>query len=241
MRISLSTTYKTLSTGMLSDRTAIVVDALRASASMITAIANGCERLIPFFSANDAALIKRNADYDLLLCGEIEGVKAEGFDLGNSPLEYTEENVNEKVIAFASSAGSTTVKKCEEAMASHIFIGTFLNATAVANKALETGEDIVLACAGTNRLLSTDDLIAAGCIMSRIRERKDDIYFDDICKVAMNVYEYCREDVYGYLKENCSHFKTLESLGFDEDIRYCVTEDMFDIVPVCKESVITKK
>ena len=97
-----------------------------------------------------------------------------------------------------------------------------------------------MACAGTNTKLSTDDLIAAGCIMTRIKEIYGEFECEDICKVAMNVYEHCKENVYEYLQENCAQFKELQELGFDDDIRYCVEEDIYDVVPVCKEGVITK-
>ncbi|MEG2189594.1 MAG: 2-phosphosulfolactate phosphatase, partial [Christensenella sp.] len=94
MKVVCSAVFRDLPIGELQDRTAVMVDALRASATIITAISNGCDRIVPTSEANEAAAIKKISEGNVLLGGEIAAQKVSGFDLGNSPLEYTQNVVD---------------------------------------------------------------------------------------------------------------------------------------------------
>lgn len=237
MKVTCAAVFKDLPISELQDRTAVMVDALRASATIITAISNGCDRIVPTSEANEAAAIKKISEGNVLLGGEIAAQKVGGFDLGNSPLEYTQNVVQDMVVIYSTSNGSVAVK--ELVAAEDVLIGTFINAEAVAKRALSLDGDIVLVGAGTRRKFSTDDIIAMGCILDRMLKFDDELELDDMGRVALKLYHDANHDILGAL-EGCSHFEYLRQLKLYDDLEYCTREDMFDVVPVYQEGVIIK-
>ena len=237
MKVVCAAVFKGLPITEMQDRTAVMVDALRGAATMITAISNGCDRIVPTAEANEAAAIKRVAEGNVLLGGEIAAKKVSGFDLGNSPLEYTQNVVQDMVIIFSTTNGSVAVK--ELAPAADVLIGAFINASAVAEKAYSLGRDIILVCAGNKRRFSTDDIIAAGCILDRLLKLDDTLELDDMGRVALKLYHDASRDILGSL-EGSEHFEYLKQLKLYDDLEYCVREDMFDVVPVYQEGVVIR-
>ncbi|MDL2236829.1 2-phosphosulfolactate phosphatase [Christensenellaceae bacterium OttesenSCG-928-K19] len=235
MKVTSYAAYPDVSSGLLVDRTAIMVDALRASATIITAVANKCDRIVPTSEVNEAAAIHKIAEGNMLLCGEVDAQKISGFDLGNSPLEYTQQVVEDKILIYATTNGSVAVKSLVQA--EDIFVGTFINATAVAAKAYEIGREIVLVCAGTNGHFSTDDIMAMGCVVERLLKLDETLETDDLCKVALRIYNEAKQDINAAL-EGCAQFEYLKQLKLYDDLEYCAREDMFDVVPVYREGVI---
>jgi 2-phosphosulfolactate phosphatase len=237
MQITVSVTPKYLKPGELADKTAVVIDVLRASSTIVTALQNECDRIIPAISPNEAAKIKKVSEGEILLGGEMDSKKIQGFDLGNSPLEYTKENIEEKIIVFSTANGSVAIKRCDDA--AEVLVGCMLNAKAVAKEVLEIGRDTYLVCASTRGKFSTDDIIATGCILDRIIGMDGTVELDDLGRVALKLYRNAKKDLMAAF-ECCMHFDHLMSLGFREDVEFCLQEDLFDVVPVYKEGVITK-
>ena len=113
-----------------------------------------------------------------LLGGEMGAQKIQGFDFGNSPLEYTKEEITDKTIAYTTANGTVAVNRCNDT--AETLIGCILNAQAVAAKALESGRDVALVCAGNRGKFSTDDVIATGCILDRILRIEPSVEMDDL-------------------------------------------------------------
>ncbi|MEG0914286.1 MAG: 2-phosphosulfolactate phosphatase [Christensenellaceae bacterium] len=237
MKVVSVAVFEDLPKQALRECTAIMIDALRASSTIITAISNGCDRIVPTAEANEAAAIKKISEGNVLLCGEIAAQKVGGFDLGNSPLEYTQEVVSEKIIIFSTTNGSVAIKGMAEAQ--DVLIGTFINAAAVAKKAYKLDRDIMIVCAGTKGKFSTDDIIAMGCIIDRLLKLDESIEIDDMGRMALKLYDDSKNDILTAL-EGSVHFEYLKQLKLYDDLEYCVREDLFDVVPVYKEGVIIK-
>ena len=120
------------------DATVIVVDVLRASTTIITALANGARNVVPVLTPDEAATLKLRYDSaNVLLGGERGGVKIQGFDLGNSPLEYTEETVSGKTIVFTSTNGTEAIKDYQRSNGANRCI----ELEAVARFMVELGKD----------------------------------------------------------------------------------------------------
>ena len=237
MEITLHGAPKLIKSGMLAEKTVIVVDAARTAACIVRALSCGCDRIIPAWSANEAAEIKRVSEMDMLLCGEISCVKVQGFDLGNSPSEYEDElMLKDKILVFSSTNGTPAIKKCEDSACT--FIASFLNARAVVKMALYEGNDIDIVCAGSRGKLSTDDIVCAGYIIKTIKEMNKGIETDDFCEIAVKLYEDCEDDIFGFCKDS-KQIATLISLGFESDIISCFERDTYEIVPKYCEGVIT--
>ena len=237
MEISVVESHKNIRMGSLTDKTAIVVDAMRSAATIITAVHNGCDRIIPVSSVNDVLELKHASEGEILSCGEISAVLIPDFDLGNSPADYTEERIKEKILIFSTTNGSIAIKTCDAAATT--LIGSFLNASAVASYALMEGRDIALVCAGTKGKFSTDDILACGCIIDKILKHSQGVKLDDFAYVAYTLYMQNKEDM-STLLANCKHYVDLVNCGAGSDIEYCLREDIYSEVPVYKEGVIFK-
>lgn len=235
MRIRAVASYEDIERRELQGKTAIMVDALRAGATIITAIHNGCDRIVPADEPSEAAAIKRISEGNVILCGEVGAKKVAGFDLGNSPLEYTREAVRDQVILYATSNGSAAVRYLSSA--EHVLVGTFLNATAVARRACELGLDVVIVCAGMGGQFSTDDVLAMGCIIERMTAVDPDIDMDDLAKVSLKLYMEAQKNLLNALS-GCASYEYLKNLKYYDDLEYCTREDMFEVVPEYVEGVI---
>lgn len=150
----------------------VVIDVLRASTTIVHALEAGAREIVPCLEVDDARQFARSTPGDdVLLGGEREGLPIEGFDLGNSPDEYTRDRVVGKTIAFTTTNGTRAIRHAR--MAARLFIGAFVNAEAVVNRLL--GEDEVhLLCAGTRGEVGEDDVLLAGLLVERFQRQTGD-------------------------------------------------------------------
>ncbi|MDD4075344.1 MAG: 2-phosphosulfolactate phosphatase [Eubacteriales bacterium] len=219
----------------LMDTTAIVVDVLRATTCMVVGIQNGIVKIIPTSDAAEAAsFVTRLGSRDSLLAGETGGVKTQGFDIGNSPFEFSVEAVKGRTVIMSTTNGTTAV--CASASADNVLIGAMVNATAVAKRAVELGKDVVIICAGTDGAISADDLIAAGAIAEEIIKGVGKAVCTDTVSVSRWLYK-------GYMEKRVdiheiNHCKKLIELGFEDDVKFCFRRDMTDVVPVYSYGII---
>ncbi len=140
---------------------AVVIDVLRASTTMSQALFAEANAVIPCGEVAEAQERAANLPGgSFLLGGERGGVKIPGFDLGNSPAEYTPERVAGRTIVFSTTNGTRALKRCEQA--DQILIGCFANLDAVAKAVGKTGLPAHLVCAGTDGVLSAEDVLCAG-------------------------------------------------------------------------------
>ncbi|MCG0274942.1 MAG: 2-phosphosulfolactate phosphatase [Thermosediminibacteraceae bacterium] len=222
----------------LNGKTAIVIDVLRATSVITTALFNGAERVIPVPSVEEAFRLAKDLEGNYLLGGERGAIKIPGFDLGNSPLEYKKELVAGKTVILTTSNGTKAIKASESA--EHILIGCFLNASAVAKKALEFAlsceiPGLAVVCAGTLGEFSLDDAVCAGLIVEylvRNIERLNEIpELSDLAFACRDLYLGHRHDLKAFIS-HAAHYRRLLDLGFEKDIDYCLQQDVLDCVPV---------
>jgi 2-phosphosulfolactate phosphatase len=145
---------------------AVVIDVLRASTTMITALANGAERVVPVTDVEAARRLAAHAGPAALLGGERGGVRVVGFDLGNSPLEYAPARVAGRTIVITTTNGTAALAAAREAR--EILIGAIVNRAAVAEairRLADADEHVHLVCAGTDGCVSAEDVLAAGAIL----------------------------------------------------------------------------
>lgn len=209
----------------LSSKAIVVIDMLRATSVMVTAIGNGAKRVIPTLTIEEAFHIKNKLKEDVVLGGERQAKKIEGFDFSNSPLEFTKDKVEGKTVVMSTTNGTRALTLSSKG--ERVFIASVLNAKAMAQKLVSLNMDIILVNAGTNGAFSTDDFICSGYIISEIMKEKKAV-LTDIAKVAKEIYEN-NKDIRKYI-EGATHYEVLKSLNLEADIDYCSTKDMFDIV-----------
>ncbi|NDC53394.1 MAG: 2-phosphosulfolactate phosphatase [Planctomycetia bacterium] len=175
--------------GAAAGRIAVVIDVLRASTTMITALARGAERVVPVAEVERARRVAAGIDRPVLLGGERGGVRIEGFDLGNSPLEYTAERVRGRSVVITTTNGTAALHACRDAR--EILIGAIVNRTAVAEWVRELAhadEHVLLVCAGTDGMVSAEDVLAAGAILDAASRIGPDDVLDESAREARDFF-----------------------------------------------------
>lgn len=237
MDVSVYAAYNHVKISELRNKTAIVIDVLRATTTIVQSLKNNCRMVVPVLTPEDAVNIKRsNQDESTILGGERKALKISGFDLGNSPLEYERDTVKGKTLVLCTTNGTQAILKAKDA--SRILIAALSNISAVAKKASEFGEDIAVICAGTKERFSADDIITAGALIERFKSMNVSIAMDDLGIVAYNLYVRCRDDKHSALA-GTYHYEFLKSLGMQKDLDFCIEEDTADIVPEYNDGIIT--
>ncbi|MDR8394213.1 2-phosphosulfolactate phosphatase [Aliifodinibius sp. S!AR15-10] len=221
----------------LRDKVTVVIDVLRASSTIVTALNSGAKGIIPVQDMDAAGKISINLDSpNFLLCGEKDGKKIEGYDLGNSPAEYSPETVKGKTIIFKTSNGTQAIKR--STMSKEILVGTFLNLQSVLNRLREVENDIVLVCAGWKGRLALEDMLCAGNIAHELTGGHLPGDASDGVKVAFGLYEKFGNDIENTLR-NSNHAKRLDHITENDDISYCSQLNTMDVLPTLKEGIIT--
>ncbi|WP_428817546.1 2-phosphosulfolactate phosphatase family protein [Clostridium butyricum] len=219
----------------LENKIAVVIDMFRATSVIVTALNNGCEEVIPFLTIEETLESSEELNREqYMLGGERRAVKIDGFDLSNSPLEYTKEVVEDKKVLITTTNGTRTLTKSNSAK--RIIIAAMINAKAVADKLLEINEDVVIINAGTNGNFSMDDYICSGYIINEMLKVDNQIELTDISKTANMIYEN-NSDIISYVKE-ATHYSVMKSLELDNDIEYCIKKSIVNNVPEYKDGKI---
>ena len=173
---------------------AVVIDVIRASTTITTAVANGAASVFPVESVERARERASSLGQGTLLGGERGGIRIEGFYLGNSPREYTPERVAGHQIVFTTTNGTAALAACHEAAV--VMIGCLVNRSAVAvaarAAAVEHQTAVHLVCAGVERQLAEEDLLGAGAILDAAADRFPHDAFDDAAVAALTRFRDAR-------------------------------------------------
>ncbi|MAV35554.1 MAG: 2-phosphosulfolactate phosphatase [Planctomycetaceae bacterium] len=149
----------------LAGSTVVVIDVLRASTTVVTALAAGARTVFPCLEIEEALEVAQRFGEQAVLGGERGGRRIAGFDLGNSPAEYVAETVADKVVVFTTTNGTRAMQVCRSA--ERVLIGAFVNHTVVAEH-LATCAKVDLVCAGTRGEVTREDVLFAGAIVARL-------------------------------------------------------------------------
>ncbi|MBE6060221.1 2-phosphosulfolactate phosphatase [Clostridium sp. UBA5988] len=217
------------------DRIVVVIDVLRATSVMVTALNNGCDKIIPVKEIEEAIDIASKDRNKYLLGGERGGIKIDKFDFSNSPLDYIEDIVKGKSLIMTTTNGTRAIKNSEEA--EKIFIGALINGRVVAEKLAKLNKNVTFVNAGTDGEFSMDDFITSGYIINCLRDiMKNHCTLTDIAKTSEYVY-INNPSIISFVKD-ALHYKRMKDLRYNEDLRYCLSKDLINIVPEYKDGEI---
>ena len=235
MKIEVVPFAKAVDAKTVSGKTVVVIDVLRATSVMINALQNGAKEIIPCASIEEAYRIADKLEEEsYLLCGERNAVRIEGFDLGNSPLEYTPEIVKDKTILLTTTNGTRALKACSGAAT--ILIGAFLNINAIVDE-IKSLDEIVLVCSGTKGKFSLDDGICAAMILDGL-SRNIDIETDDLGWVLLERFRSGKGDLKKILND-CFHLNDLVEMGYEKDVEYCLKMNAGKLNPYYNHDSVT--
>jgi len=205
----------------LRGRTCVVIDVLRTSSSMLQAFANGCREIIPVESVERAlALHSTLFDADVLLCGERNGVKIDGFHSGNSPHEYSRRAVEHKSIIFTSTNGTGALVKTKSSAAAYLC--GFQNVDVVAGAVSGGIDALCIICAGQDNHFALEDVVCAGMIIDKIRRTAaQEPLLSDAALTAHKLYDHYAPDLQSMVRQ-AAHGKALMKIGMENDLDFCV-------------------
>lgn len=212
------------------DRTVVVVDILRATSCMVTAFAHGVESITPVANLEQCRKMKTQG---YVISGERDGKKVDGFDKGNSPFEYLNDQVKGLKLAFTTTNGTQAIEKSKEAK--EVIIGAFLNLNTVAKYLLLGENNALIVCAGWKGRVNLEDTLFAGALVERLKE-----YLGPDCDAplaAQHLYNLAKGDMVSFLNAS-SHVRRLNKLNIHDDIKFCVTPDQYKILPKLKNGVL---
>ena len=214
----------------LAATTAIVFDILRATSTIVTAMANGATQIFPVASYPEALELKRLIPR-ALLAGERRGVRFDGFDLGNSPLDYRRLGP-EPIISLTSNC---TAAFRAVARAERVLAGSLLNMGALVAHIKEAApENLLVVCAGTVREPALEDLFGAGMFCSHFQEAVT----SDSVKIAASVFRKYQEDPMHCLHDS-SRGRSLMEDGQREDIRWCAHRSLYSVLVEARNGVVS--
>ncbi len=230
---SLGLTAKDIAKSVQRGNVIIVIDVLRCCSTIVTALANAAEGVIPTKTIREARVLRKDHP-EFILAGERRGIKPKGFDLGNSPLDFSPQKVKGKHIILTTTSGTKAIILSKKAKC--VFTGAFLNAEATAKAALriaeQEGTGISLISAGTNGRFSLEDFICAGAIANGFS--LDNVEHSDTVLAALLAFQHARKSLDRVIQSGY-HARYLISQGFEEDVKFCSQLDILKIVPFLKD------
>jgi 2-phosphosulfolactate phosphatase len=220
----------------LTDRTVVVIDVLRATSTIVTAVANGAKAIWPVASPEEAMRLFSSIGREgTLLCGERRGLKVEGYHLGNSPAEFTRERVAGQRLVMSTTNG-TRALQAASAGSERVLVGSFLNLSAVARLAT-FADGLVVLCAGREQQFALDDALCAGMLLDRVAEgRRDELDLDDAGRVARALAAQMAPTP--EVLRSCAGGRSLVEIGLGDDIEDCARIDVYDVVPELHDRMI---
>jgi 2-phosphosulfolactate phosphatase len=216
-------------------KTVIVIDVLRATSTMITALQHGCQSIIPVETVLQAKELYRQGD---LLGGERFCKKINGFDYGNSPTEYTHNDILGKRLILTTTNGTRGIQKSSKA--EHLLAGALLNGKACAEAAALLKRDVVILCAGTQDVFALEDGLCAGQLIEEITSLLSAslVSVGDFGIAMHSSYLQLKNDLPEVLLHSANG-KRLSKLGFRSDVTYCAQKDITDLVPSFHGGILT--
>ena len=233
MRVQVYSTAGSFDPGQIEGKTAIVVDVLRATSTIITALANGCVDIVPVLSPQEALkLVVGWPEGSYILGGERRSVKIEGFHLGNSPLEYTGERVGGRRLVITTTNGTRAIRAAEGAEL--VYIAGFLNAFTVSRYALASARDVAIICSGTREQFDLCDVVCAGSLVKNLTGPDLHTELDDLALAARDLFGLY-EGRLAELLYLTAHGQDLVKLGLQDDLVHCAQLNSIPLVPELKD------
>jgi 2-phosphosulfolactate phosphatase len=220
-----------------SNTVVVIIDVLRATSTIATALNNGAKYVIPVDSV--AKCIELGKQINCITAGERDGKIAEGLSHGNSPFEYSKEFIEGKILVLTTTNGTKLLHMALDKGARNIVTGSFVNLSAVCEYLIAQNLNIILGCAAWKDKVNIEDVLFAGAVINRLKD-----HFSINCDssaIAETIYLDARKDLYEFIKKhNASHYVRLKGYGLEKDIRYCLTPDIAGVLPFYKDGKLCR-
>jgi 2-phosphosulfolactate phosphatase len=215
----------------------VIIDVLRATSTIATALNNGARYVVPVDSV--AKCIELGKQINCITAGERDGKIAEGLSYGNSPFEYPREFIQGKILVLTTTNGTKLLHMALDKGARYIVTGSFVNLSAICDYLLSQNQNVILGCAAWKDKINIEDTLFAGAVINRV---KDSFSINcDSSMIAETLYLESKKDMYEFMKKRqASHYLRLTGYGLEKDIRYCLTPDIANVLPFYEDGKLFK-
>lgn len=205
----------------------VIVDVLRATTTICTALMNDAKAVIPVAKVEDLGAYKKEGH---VIAGERDGMKLDVADLGNSPFNFNKETVGGKTVVISTTNGTQAIEIAKGSDA--IIMGSFLNLNAIGNWITEQDKNVIILCAGWKNKFNLEDTLFAGALVEYL---SDSLNFNvnlscDSAVAAMDLWQIAKEDLMDYV-EKTSHRHRLKKMILDDVLEYCFTPNITKVIP----------
>lgn len=219
----------------LSNSVVVIIDVFRATSTIASALYNGAKCVIPVDSVPKAIEISRSIDG--IAAGERDGKIADGLVHGNSPLEYTRDFIENRTLVLTTTNGTRLLHMALEKGADRIISGSFPNLSAVCDYLLAAKMNVVLGCAGWKDRFNLEDTLFAGAVISKIK--KEFTIHCDSSLMAEMMFADQKKSLADFAPKLTHYHRLVERFGLIEDIRFCLTPDVANVLPLYKDGRLT--
>jgi len=221
----------------LKNAVVVIIDVFRATSTIASVLHNGAKCIIPVDTVAKAIAISKKIE--AIAAGERDGQIAEGLQHGNSPLEYSKEFIAGKTLVLTTTNGTKLLHMALDNNADTIISGSFPNLSSVCKFLLAQNKNVVLGCAGWKDRYNLEDTLFAGAVISNIKD-----HFTIHCDSSLTaelLYEKHKDDLPGFAPNLTHYHRLVERFGLIEDIRFCLTPDVADVLVVYADGKLIKQ
>lgn len=210
----------------------VVIDVLRATSAICTAIENGVKGIIPVSSLDEAREYQKKG---YIVAAERNGAVVEGFDLGNSPYSYMNPDLKGETVVLTTTNGTKAIRIAEEKKT--VVIGSLNNLDALCDWLVKQERDVLVLASGWKDKFNLEDTICGGAISDNLIA-SGKFYSDEDSSVAAKfIYRSAKENMFAYLKAS-SHRRRLRKLDLNADVSYCLTPNNLTAIPILKDGIL---
>lgn len=215
----------------------VIIDVFRATSTIASALHNGAQCVIPVDEVAKAIALSKNIQGSIA-AGERDGQIAEGLQHGNSPLEYDRDFIENRTLVLTTTNGTRLLQMALDNEADTIITGSFPNLSAVCDFLIKQNKNVVLGCAGWKDRYNLEDTLFAGAVISRIKENFT-IHCDSSLTAELQ-YQQVKDDLHGFAPKLTHYHRLVDRFGLIEDIRFCMTPDAANVLPLYKEGMLLR-
>ena len=210
----------------------VVIDVLRATSAICTAIEHGVQGIIPVATLDEARELQKEG---YIVAAERNGAVVEGFDLGNSPYSYMNPELKGKTVALTTTNGTKAIRIAEQKKT--VVIGSLNNLASLCNWLVEQKRDVLVLASGWKDKFNLEDTICGGAITDMLIQSGQFISDEDSSVAAKFIYRSAKENMFAYLKAS-SHRRRLRALDLNADVSYCLTPNNVSAIPILKDGIL---
>ena len=223
----------------LQDAIVVIIDVFRATSTIATALYNGAAKVIPVSAVNECKRLGSELP-NAVTAGEREGKIIEGLQYGNSPAEYSRDFIQGKTLVITTTNGTKLLHMAAANGSAEVITGSFPNLGAVCDYVISKNKNLVLGCSGWKDIFNLEDTLFAGAVIDRVKEHFS--IHDDASLMAQQIYKLHQNNLYRFI-QHTTHWHRLAAYGLQEDLQYCITTDVANILPIFRggELVVYKQ